>query len=158
MRAILISIMVLGAVGCTTRASQHFPMTMIDANGKASKAIQRIVYPGDSSLDKPAVKDTIYQTCPFENWDPKTDILVKVEDCVNEHTHNNGMTYTTRTHDANGPVMSNAVPAAVIAGGIVGGAAVLRPSRTNITASGGTQNSDNNATFIDNLPGHKLVK
>jgi hypothetical protein len=162
MRVILLSVLSVAVfAGCTTRASQHFPMTIVDVKGKPYKVIQRIVYPGDSSWDKPAVKDTIYQTCPFQNWDPKTDALVKLEECVNEHTHNNGMTYTTRTHDSNGPILSNAVPAAIIAGGIVGGAAVLRPSRTSVNATGGTQNNENNAAFFDNIPprgGHALVK
>jgi hypothetical protein len=143
---------VLALAGCTTRASQHFPMTIVDGKGIPHKVIQRIVYPADSSWDKPAVKDTIYQTCPFENWDPKTDVLMKLEDCVNEHTHANGMTYTTRTHDSNGPILSNAVPAAIIAGGIVGGAAVHRPSKTSVNATGGTNRTDIN---FEDPPHHR---
>jgi hypothetical protein len=119
----------LDMTGCTTRAAQHYPFTLVDEKGYRELMIQRIVYPADSSWDKPAVKDTIYQVCPYGNWDPKTDILVKLEECEQEHTHHAGMTYTSRTHDSNGPVLAGAVTTLPIAGAILGGAALVRPSR-----------------------------
>ena len=143
---LVVSIMAVGFLaGCTTRSSQHWVETAIDEHGMKTQIVKRIVYPGDSSWDKPAVKDTIYQTCPISALDKAFNKL-DTDQCVSEHTHNNGMTYTTRTHDSNGPVLSQAVPAAIIAGGIVGGAAVLRPARTNVNQTGGGASANADAS------------
>ena len=143
---ILLSVML---VACTTRPMQYWPETQVDTKGNKTKVLRMVMYPGNSSIDKPATKDTIMYVCPIEDWDKSLDALRTTENCVPEHTHgdgvNQGHTMTTRTHDTASPVLSNALPALILGGSIMGSAVLLRPSRTTVEQTGGGASSDSSA-------------
>ena len=135
---ILMSIMLLA---CTTRPMQHWPETQVDSKGVKTKVVRMVMYPGNSSIDKPATKDTIYYVCPFDDYNSVKDKLITTENCIPEHSHGDGVnvghTMVTRTHDTASPVLSNALPALILGGSILGGAALLRPARTNVNQTDG---------------------
>lgn len=149
MKASAIILMSILLFACTTRPTQQWLETQVDNKGNKTKITRMVMYPGNSSIDKPATKDTIYYICPAEDYDNKHDSMITTENCVPEHTHgdgvNQGHTMVTRTHDTASPVLSNALPALIMGGSIMGGAVLLRPSRTSVDQTGGGASSNSSS-------------